>query len=143
MMVMARKRDYSAEYQRRDLKAKSAGFTGYHARRYGPTAKSSDMGSGPDLDTTSARRRIHEAVITWDEDTDDWERESFASSRVTEGRYSPSRRQLVLEWVNGGPSYVYDAIPPAVWTGVRTAGSVGQFVNHTLNTFPYRPYDGE
>jgi hypothetical protein len=111
-------------------------------RKYGPTARSSDMGSGPDLDTTSARRRIHEAVVTFPEDIDDWEEDYFASSRVSSGRYSPSRRQLILEWTNGRQPYVYDAIPPAVWTGFRSAGSQGQFVNHTLNTFPYRPYDG-
>jgi hypothetical protein len=111
-------------------------------RRYGPTARSSGMGSGPDLDTTSARRRIHEAVATFVDDIDDWEDEAFTSRRVAQARYSPSRRQLVVDWTNGRPSYVFDAIPPAVWTGFRTAGSAGQFVNHTLNTFPYRPYDG-
>lgn len=111
-------------------------------RKYGNTARSSDMGSGPDLDTTSARRRIHEAVVTFPDDVDDWEDEVFSSSRVAQARYSPSRRQLVVDWVNGRPTYVFDAVPPAVWTGFRTAGSAGQFVNHTLNTFPYRPYDG-
>lgn len=111
-------------------------------RKYGNTARSSDMGSGPDLDTTSARRRIHEAVVTFPEDVDDWEEEFFASSRVSQARYSPSRRQLVVDWTNGRPTYVFDAIPPAAWTGLRSAGSAGQFVNHTLNTFPYRPYDG-
>jgi hypothetical protein len=73
---------------------------------------------------------------------DDWEEDYFTSSRVSSGRYSPSRRQLILEWTNGRQPYVYDAVPPAVWTGFRSAGSHGQFVNHTLNTFPYRPYDG-
>jgi len=98
----------------------------------------------PDLDTTSVRRRVHEAVATTDEDIDDWDEFGFDSSRVWSGRYSPSRRQLVVHWTNdpdGGkyPPYIYDAIPPAVWTGFRTAGSPGRYVNATLNTFPYRP----
>lgn len=112
-------------------------------RKYGATARSSDMGAVGDLDTTSARRRIHEAVLTFPDDVDDWEDEWFNSSRCASARYSPSRRQLVMEWTNGKQAYVYDAIPPAVWTGLRQAGSAGQYVNHTLNTFPYRPYDVE
>jgi hypothetical protein len=113
-------------------------------RRNGPTAKSSDMGSG-DLDTTSTRRRVHEAVAVFDDPVEDWEYHQFGSSRVNAARYSQSRRQLIVDWANspGGappyPAYVYDAVPPAVWTGFRTAGSAGNFVNTTLNTFPYRP----
>jgi hypothetical protein len=49
-------------------------------RKYGNTARSSDMGSGPDLDTTSARRRIHEAVVTFPDDVDDWEDEARRAS---------------------------------------------------------------
>jgi len=114
--------------------------------RYGPTAKSSDFGT-TDLDTTSAKRRLHEAVRVAPDDTNDWEDEVFSSSRVASGRYSPSRRQLILSWVPDGrpsaqPDYVYDDVPPAVWTGMRTTGSQGQYVNHTLNNFPYRPFSG-
>jgi hypothetical protein len=147
-------------YQNRVAKAQREGHTGYgqkryQTRRFGATARSSDMGAGPDLDTTSVRRRIHEAVATWDnrggggiggdEGFDDWEFHTFGSTRVNAARYSPSRQQLVVDWANspGGPppypAYIYDAVPPSVWSGFLTAGSAGRFVNHTLNTFPYRP----
>jgi hypothetical protein len=110
--------------------------------KFGRTGRASDMGAGPDLDTTSVRRRIHEAVATWDDDTDDWEDAEFSSSRVASARYSQSRQQLFVTWSNGYVPYIYDGIPPAVWTGFRTAGSAGRYVNHTLNTFPYRPAPG-
>jgi hypothetical protein len=157
-------RDTRSVYQRRNERAIAQGFSGYgamraHKRKYGETARSSPVGRqmGGDLDTTSVRRRIHEAVATWDnrgggavngpdgEEIDDWEFHSFSSSRCNAARYSPSRQQLIMDWTNspGGPppypAYIYDAVPPAVWTGLRTAGSAGRFVNHTLNTFPYRP----
>ena len=141
-------RDYRKEYQARQARAREAGFGSYHRRRYGATARSSDMGAAPDLDTTSVRRRVREAVATWTDNIDDWEYQAFGSSRCNAARYSPSRQQLVMDWTNapGGtpyPPYIYDAVPPAVWTGLRTAGSAGQFVNHTLNTYPYRPAPGE
>jgi KTSC domain-containing protein len=139
-------RNYAAEYQRRQERARGLGFTGYsHRRRYGLTARSSDMGmSGPDLDTTSVRRRVREAVATFPEGADDWDTSFFDSTRVASARYSRSRQQLVVHWTNapeGVPyaPYIYDAVPPAVWTGFRSAGSAGRFVNTTLNTFPYRP----
>jgi hypothetical protein len=105
-------------------------------------------GAAGDLDTTSARRRVHEAVTTFEDPLEDWEYHSFGSSRVNAARYSASRRQLLVDWANapGGtpyPPYIYDAVPPAVWTGFRTAGSAGSYVNSTLNTFPYRPAPGE
>jgi len=148
-------------YQNRNVKAQAQGFTNYPAwrrategpvrvrtvgARYGPTARSSDMGT-TDLDTTSAKRRLHEAVRVTDDNLNDWEDEAFSSSRVASGRYSPSRRQLILSWVpdgrrSGQPDYVYDDVSPAVWTGLRTTGSQGQYVNHTLNNFPYRPFSG-
>jgi hypothetical protein len=109
-------------------------------KRYGSTARSSPI-PGPDLDTTSAKRRLHEAVIV-DADVEDWEEHVFGSSRVSTASYSPSRHQLIVEWANGYTPYVYDAVPPAVWSGFRSAGSAGQYVNHTLNQFPYRPYSG-
>lgn len=147
-MAAPRPRNYRAEYEARKRRAQAGGFSGYGAqrrfRRYGETARSSDFGN-MDLDTTSVRRRVHEAVATWDDDIDDWEYHTFASSRCNAARYSPSRRQLIMDWTNspGGPppypAYIYDAVPPAVWTGLQTAGSAGRFVNHTLNTFPYRP----
>lgn len=116
-------------------------------RKYGSTGRSSpdQLSFDLDLDTTSVRRRIHEAVATFESDIDDWEHHSFASSRVNAARYSPSRQQLIVDWANspGGPppypAYIYDAVPPAVWTGFRTAGSAGRYINHTLNTYPYRP----
>lgn len=113
-------------------------------RRHGATARSSDMTSGPDLDTTSVRRRVHEAVATFDDDTDDWDHHSFGSSRVSSARYSDSRQQLVVAWTNAPsgepyPPYIYDGVPPSVWTAFRDAGSAGQYVNYALNTFPYRP----
>ena len=95
-------------------------------RRHGATARSSDMGSG-DLDTSSTRRRIHEAVTVFPEEVDDWE-----------------GHHLVVEWTNEPkgppyPPYIYDGVPPAVWTEFREAGSAGQYVNYSLNTYPYRP----
>jgi hypothetical protein len=112
-------------------------------RRDGAKAKSSPMGSG-DLDATSSRRRVHEAVATFDDPIEDWEYHQFGSSRVNAARYSVSRRQLIVDWANapGGspyPPYIYDGVPPAVWTGFQTSGSAGNYVNSTLNTFPYRP----
>jgi hypothetical protein len=161
--MAARTPEQNARYQaNRNAKAQSEGWSGYGQKRYamergvtrvrpagpryGPTARSNDMGA-TDLDTTSAKRRLHEAVRVTDDTTNDWENEFFSSSRVASGRYSPSRRQLILSWVPDGrpspqPDYVYDDIPPAVWTGFRTTGSQGQFVNHTLNNFPYRPFSG-
>lgn len=141
---MARQRDYSREYQARSARAVTSGFTGYgHQRRHGAKGRSSPGATG-DLDTTSVRRRVHEAVATFDDPIEDWEYHQFGSSRVNAARYSPSRRQLLVDWTNapGGtpyPPYVYDAVPPAVWTGFRTSGSAGNYVNTTLNTFPYRP----
>ena len=146
-------RDYAAEYARRKSRALGEGFSSFWQKRlapnkgrhrYGSTARSSDMGAGPDLDPTSVRRRVREAVATFPETAEDWEFAAFGSTRVNAARYSPSRQQLVVGWTNapGGipyPPYIYDAVPPAVWTGFRTAGSAGRFVNHTLNTFPYRP----
>lgn len=145
---MARPRDYSREYQQRQTRARELGFSGYHQRRYGPTARSSGMGAGPDLDTTSVRRRIHEAVAVSPEESEDWEHWSFDSTRVAAARYSPSRQQLVVLWTNDPsgtryPSYIYDAIPQPVWTGFTSAGSAGQYVNYALNTYPYRPAPGE
>lgn len=35
--------------------------------------------------------------------------------------------------------YVYDAVDPAVWQSFEGASSPGGFVNHTLNSYPYRP----
>lgn len=108
--------------------------------RHGSTGRSSDMGAGPDLDTTSVRRRVHEAVATFSEDIDDWEDWEFQSSRVASAQYSPARRQLIVSWTNGkGSPYIYDAVPQVVWSGFVNAGSAGQFVNNTLNTYPYRP----
>ena len=101
------------------------------------------MGSG-DLDTTSNRRRIHEAVAVFPDEVDDWEGHHFGSSRVAAARYSEARRQLVVAWTNEPkgppyPPYIYDGVPPAVWTEFREAGSAGQYVNYSLNTYPYRP----
>ena len=118
-------------------------------RKYGETGRSSGTpGPGPDLDPTSQRRRIHEAVATWSNEIDDWEYHDFGSSRVNDARYSESRRLLLVDWTNapGGspyPPYFYDDVPPAVWTGLCTAGSAGRYVNHTLNMFGYRPAPGE
>ena len=110
---------------------------------HGATGRTSGMGPAPDLDTTGVRRRVYEPAIVFEEDVtaDDWEEDSFSSSRVASGRYSPSRRELIVEWTNGRQPYRYTAVPPAVWTGFRGSGSQGQFVNHTLNTFPYGPYN--
>ena len=107
--------------------------------RYGPTGRASDMGAGPDLDTTSVRRRIHEAVAVFTDEVDDWERWDFDSSRVASAQFSPARRQLIVSWTNGRQPYIYDAVPPVVWSGFIEAGSAGRFVNTTLNTYPYRP----
>jgi hypothetical protein len=75
---------------------------------------------------------------------EDWESAVFDSSRVDRARYSNSRRELQVFWTNAPPGqpyppYIYDAVDPATWTGFRSAGSPGSFINHTLNNFPYRP----
>lgn len=110
-------------------------------RKYGATAKASDTRSGPDLDITSVRRRLHEAIPQPEvlDSIDDWEEHDFGSTRVASASYSPARRQLIVNWTNGYVPYIYDGVPPAIWTAFTETGSAGRFVNDHLNTWPYRP----
>jgi hypothetical protein len=135
-------RDYAAEYRRRQERAIAAGFTGYGQMRrqpkYGPVGATTP-GARP-----HARRRIHDAVAVGQDIEEDWQEAAFGSSRVDRARYSPSRRELHVFWTNAPPGqpyppYIYDAVDPATWDGFRSAGSAGRFINHTLNSFPYRP----
>jgi hypothetical protein len=114
-------------------------------RRHGATGRSSDAGAVGDLDTTSARRRVHEAVTTFED--------PLGTGSTTSSERSCERRPLqpLPASVAGGLTNArWDPYPPyhlmrspAVWTGFRTAGSAGSYVNSTLNTFPYRPAPGE
>jgi len=144
---MARVRDYSKELQARNQRAAAAGFTSYsQMRRQGGKAAPTRYGSFGAA-TPGARphgaRRIHDAVGYGEEEADDWEVSSFASSRVDRARYSNSRRELQVFWTNAPsgepyPPYIYDAVDPATWTNFRLAGSPGRYVTTNLDNFPFR-----
>jgi hypothetical protein len=105
--------------------------------RYGPTGQATP-GVLP-----HGQHRVHDAVGTDPDLIEDWETFSFASSRVDRARYSPSRQELQVFWVNapqGVPyvPYAYDAVDQVTWSNFCGAGSPGRFVNTNLNNFPLR-----
>ena len=131
-------RDYGSEYARRNERARAAGYESYgHQRRFGNAPQS--VGT-----RVHQRRRVHEAVGVGTEQLDDWQLAHFGSSRVDRARYSASRRELQVHWTNSPsgvpyPPYIYDAVDQAVWSSFQASGSPGSFINHTLNSYPYRP----
>lgn len=141
---MARIRDYAAEYARRARRATEAGFKSYAEQRRSTQGRFGTTGAATPGARPHATRRIHDAVAYQTEVAEDWEEASFDSSRVSHARYSPSRRELQVWWVNAPsgqpyPPYIYDGVDPATWTNFQLSGSPGGFVNSDLNHFPYRP----
>lgn len=141
-------RNYAEEYRRRNQRAQEQGFTSYaQRRRIANLPRYGGAGFSQPGTRVRGRRRVHDAVGVGEDVYEDWELTAFASSRVDRARYSPSRRELQVMWVNapGGvpyPPYIYDAVDQAVWSSFQTSGSPGRFVNNTLNQYPYRPEPG-
>jgi hypothetical protein len=144
---MARVRDYSKEFQSRNQRAVSAGFSSYSQMRRAGGAKAPSRYGSFGASTPGARphasRRIHDAV-GYDEDfAQDWEVQGFSSTRVDRARYSAERRELQVFWTNAPsgepyPPYIYDAVDPATWQNFVISGSPGRYVTTNLDNFPFR-----
>jgi hypothetical protein len=67
------------------------------------------------------------------------------SSRVTQAAYDAAGKRILVRFVKpvgaGGTPWVYEQVPKRVWDRFVMSESKGQFINHTLNAFPYHAGD--
>lgn len=67
----------------------------------------------------------------------DWEEKVFQSSHVHSGKYSPSRRTLILRYGNRDQKEYEYAFPPHLWERMKTSESPGRFVSEVIRAnFP-------
>ena len=75
------------------------------------------------------------------------EPERPSSSRVQFVRYDYDEEKLAVKFFklgrNLGLCYVYENVPPPVYSQFVTSASLGQYINSTLNTFAYHPADDD
>lgn len=70
-----------------------------------------------------------------------------SSSRVQYVRYDYDESKLAVKFFklgrNLGLCYVYEDVPPPVYQQFVTSGSLGRYINSTLNQFSYHPADDD
>lgn len=70
-----------------------------------------------------------------------------SSSRVQYLRYDYDEAKLAVKFFklgrNLGLCYVYEDVPPPVYQQFVTSGSLGRYINSTLNQFAYHPADDD
>lgn len=68
-----------------------------------------------------------------------------SSSRVQYVRYDYDEQKLAVKFFklgrNLGLCYVYDNVPSVIYTQFVISGSLGKYINSTLNQFSYHPAD--
>ncbi len=62
----------------------------------------------------------------------DWEEKVFQSSHVHSGRYSPSRRTLILRFGRTKQRDYEYAAPPELWEHLKSAQSPGRVVREII-----------